>query len=126
MADKDYSGPIALALKLITKFGRDVVIEKLSAVPADAGKPWNGPAVPTVLTSVTTRAVFVGVEELSSMGVDEELLKRVTQGCLVPAGATALDDFNSMTDGSVRWGIEFLKALKPGPLTVMYAIGVKR
>ncbi len=125
----DYSKFVELARRLIDKSGRSCEFQKLSAVAADPAKPWLGAGAPTVIEPVTTMAVFLpdgaGFGKLIE---DNELFKSSEQMVLVapPVGGEDLSDYHTVLDGGVRWKINVTKALAPGPVTVLYAMGVSR
>lgn len=125
----DYARAQALALKLITKNGKQVVFQRLDATAADPAMPWKGAGTPTVAQSVTTVGVSLphaSLVDLGFLSVDDELLKRTEQVLLVPGGATDLEPFTNILDQGVRWRIEWVRTLKPATTTVLYAFGVKR
>jgi hypothetical protein len=126
----DYARAVALAQRLIDKNGRTITIDQLSSVPVDANKPWKGPAVPTVAATASLKAVFLPVSSASELGLfakDDELLKRVEQVALIAAdGVNDLTAFHRITDVGSFWKVDWTRELKPGPTTILYAIGVKR
>lgn len=130
MAAVDYDEFIALAQELIAEAGRPVTFQVLSATPADANKPWKGPAAPTVGSSKDAPAVFLppSGQDLGIMTLSAEMLARTQQVCLVAATADAFDFgvVNALLDGGVRWGVQWVSTLAPGPKAVFYALGVAR
>jgi len=126
----DYVRSLALAQRLITANGRTVAVQKLSSTPADVNKPWEGTTLPTVATTVSPKAVFVphtGAGDLGKYLVDEELLKRCDQVVLIAYdGTNDLGTFTQVQDGGSTWKIVWVRELKPGDLTILYAIGVSR
>jgi hypothetical protein len=124
-----YETNIALAQRLIEKKGRQVTFEKLSGTVADATRPWKGAGTPTTEKTVKRKAVFLiheGRRDLGYFGIDEELLKRVEQIVLVAPGTVDLTDFNSITDGSQRYVVDWQRVLRPGDPTILFVFGVKR
>lgn len=126
----DYVRFAELARRLIAGAGRTATFEHLSATPADANKPWKGPAAPTVATSKDAPAAFVPPSG-SGLGkelVSDELLARCEQVCLVAPSedAYAFETATSIQDGGVRWRVTWAYVLAPGPLPVLYALGVAR
>lgn len=123
----DHSKFVALANRLIEKHGRLVTLQKLSAGPADAAKPWLGAGVPTVAESIDLLAVFVPAagSDLGKYISDESLLKRVNQVALVQPAQEGLELFEQMLDGSL-FKIEWVQVLKPADQTVLYFMGVNR
>lgn len=125
----NYARAVAFAQKLIGKNGRLVTMQRLDATAADADKPWKGPGVPTVAQSVDTKAVFLphtGQDDLGKFLVDAELLKRAEQVVIVAAGTDDLEPFNQLSDTGVVWLIDWIRTLRPGDTSILYAIGLKR
>lgn len=122
----DYSKNAATVLRLIEKFGRTVTIDKLSTTAADPNAPQDGPADPHVpAASVTLKAAVI---EPSSLNQTDDRLKRVSAAAYVAGSATVEDlrTFTRLTDGSDRYRIDWVDALKPGDTVVLYTIGLMR
>lgn len=126
----DYARFVTLARTLVENSGRTVTLAKLSATPADNSKPWNGPGAPTATDSVSASAVSVPVrgEYLSSVVTNVDLFASSELVYLVAAPETGedLNTYNQVTDNSIVYNIDRIEALKPGPLTILYAIGASR
>lgn len=125
----NYAKALALAQRLIAANGREIKLQRLSGTPANAAKPWEGAAAPTVVEEVIVTGVFVphaGTEDLGKLLLDEELAKRCEQICLVPGGTYNLANFTVIEDEGTKWRIELMRELKPGSTTVLYVLGVKR
>lgn len=120
-----YDGAVALALRLIKKFGRPTTFNQLGA-GADPTKPWRADA-PNVVNTVTQPAVFVSMA-LKDLGFDltqEELEKRATEAILTAPGVIDLTLVHQVVDGPT-YSILWVKVLKPGPVPVLYAMGIAR
>ena len=126
----DYVRALALAQRLIGENGRLVMAQKLSATPADASKPWEGPAAPTVEEDMAVFAAFVthaGNRDLSELLVDKELLARCELLCLVPASDDYdLKDYNQVVDGLITYKISFMRIVAPGPTRLLYVFGLSQ
>lgn len=125
----DYSKFVLLAQEKIGDTGRAIKVQKLSATPADAAKPWKGPASPTVATEVDTVGTFLEIFSFLKLGlevIDENLLKRVDQVVLIPQVSTDIKEYDTIVDGSVTWKIDWVRLLKPGDTILLYWVGVKR
>lgn len=126
MALVDYVELVDLVRELISGTGREVTFGKLSSSSSDGAKPWK----PTGLTasSVTAFATFVPVgsaQDLGLMITDEELSRRATSVCLVAPHATEdLQTYNTVVDGGTKWRIVWIRALKPGDVTLLLSMGV--
>lgn len=126
----DHSKFAATATRLISKHGRFITMQTLSATAADPTKPWKGAGTPTVASQVANvPAVFVPSygSDLGRTVVSEELLKRVEQIALVAPLQEGLETMHLIidTDGQV-WKIDWAQVLKPADKTVLYVIGVTR
>lgn len=132
MSDQfDYSRALAMAQRLVARYGRLIGLQGVSAGPADANNPLAGPApAPDPLTGI--RAAFVEPSGLSSLGIDAALVglfANCTQIAIV-APVSGMPDFSDMkflidTDTKV-WKIERISTFKPGDVTLLYYIGVSR
>jgi len=130
----DYISLANKAAALVTKFGRSVTLVKFDETPADAAKPWRGNLTPRTDPDASTAvdAVFVepaSVEQLGWSVAKPEFFDRSTQILIVAPGATFssnLEGYDEVIDGSVRWKITGVEILKPGPLRMLYFIGVAR
>lgn len=120
----------ATGKRLIAKNGRKIKVQRLSATAADSNKPWQGAGEPTSAQEISTVGAFIphtGLQDLGKyLDVDEELLKRCDQVVLIPGMATDLGQFNMVLDDSVKYSIEWVRALKPGTVTTLYAMGLRR
>lgn len=121
---------VRMAQDLIKENGREVEFLRLDSGPADPDKPWIGAGTPIVAERVKTIAVCVPAISLS-FGTDfanEELLKRVSEVFIVAAddAGTNFEKFHAIDDIGTRWTIEWGQILRPGPVKVLYLIGVSR
>jgi hypothetical protein len=125
----DYAGILEDVIALIADTGRSTTFQTLSGVPVDSTKPWKGAGAPTVLSSLTTIATFVppaGVDFGKSL-ISEEMLSRVEQVCLVaPSASYAIGGSHAVLDGSVRWRVAWAQELKPGDVSMLFALGLCR
>lgn len=128
MAALDYNELVLVAQELIADTGRAITLQKLSATAADVNKPWNGPATPTVSTSVNTVGTFVPHQgsDLGKTLVSEELLARCEQVLLVAPTQSDISEMNFVVDTSIKWKIDWVQVLKPGATIVLYVFGVSR
>lgn len=119
---------VALAQRLIAAKGRSCSLVKMAAAAADPAKPWNGPGTPTEKERVDVVACFVPPSgaDLGRSFISEEQLKRCDQVALIAPGEQDYATFGVLADEAVRWKVEWVQVLKPGPLVLLYAFGVKR
>lgn len=126
----DHTEFLLLARELIDEDGRLVTFQLLDGDAADPNKPWKGAGAPTVKASVDTYAVFLpsGGDDLGKIISNNELFKSCEQVLLVapPVTGEDLGSFNVILDGGSRWAINVAQELKPGPTSLLFAIGVSR
>jgi len=130
-----YTELAADAKTLIEGTGRSVTFNRFDQSPANASKPWEGPADPigTPDATATIYGTFVPPTDgrlLGLGGVDEDLLKRSEQICIVAPGTTSppfdLLTANQVVDGTTKWKVTFTQTLKPGDVVLLYFIGVAK
>lgn len=131
MANFDYSKTLAKSLQLVEKFGRAITFVKLGEVSEDPTKPWHGASDVRTNPSetVTANGVFVHPESLKETGRRQttvDFVSKVDQIAIV-AFAGSLDQFSEIIDddGS-RWKIETIDTLRPGSVTVLHFVSVRR
>lgn len=132
----DYAPIAAVSQSLILKFAgqgpsRTVTFVELGDVPADPSKPYLGSASPRGAPKQTLAlpAVFVEPSSLQALGrgvVSDDFLKRSTQIALVYS-SVALQPFDEVIDiDTSRWKIADLSELKPGGISLLWFVGLKR
>lgn len=135
MADLDYNELAAIAEELIEDSGREITIIRFDQTPSDSNKPWNGPSNPRTSpdATATLTGCFVPLSDGSSLGLkglDEDLMKRTDEVCLVAPGVADppfdLLTANEILDGGEYRKVSFVKTLKPGNVVLLYFIGVER
>lgn len=127
----DFVELAGVAETLIAENGRDVTFKRVSRTAGDAAKPWRGPSASP--ESLTVRGCFVppsgsgfGHDEMDSIG---SLLRGGNQVILVAAkavGTAKLEEYDSILDGTDVWKIAQVAVLKPGSVTVLYAVEVMK
>jgi hypothetical protein len=127
----DYVRLQGTALRLIAKNGTTYTYERLSAGPADAAKPWDGPATASLVAeSVNLATVMVSPGAMLGMRlVSEDLLTRAEQVLLtcVPEGGSDLGDFHqAYRPNEAKYQFQWVERLRPAGPTLLYIIGVKQ
>lgn len=120
-----YDNAVALALRLIKKFGRPATFNQLGV--GDPSTPWKADA-PTVVNTVTQPAVFLPIRALDDLGLtlsQDELEKHATESVLTATGTMDLALVHQIVDDQT-YTIHWIKVLKPGDTVVMYAMGIAR
>lgn len=130
---KDYSGNIATAQRLITKFGRAITLVQFNDTETDIAKPWEGNTAPRTVPDATLAidAVFVFPTGLLNLGLGADqrsLLARSEQICILSPGATAdISIYQEIIDTDLsRWTIQTTEQLKPANDTVLAYLGLRR
>ena len=125
----EYDASIAVAIRLITKKGRAVILQKMSNASSDPAKPWRGQGLPVVESSVPNVPACFVPHQGSDMGfisVDVELLKKSEQVALIAPIAEGLEVNDRISDNGITWKVDWVQVLKPGLQTVLYVFGVSR
>lgn len=131
----DYEQLANTAKTLVDANGRAITAIRFNQTPTDSNKPWNGPTDPDGTPSATASVYgcFVPPSGGASLGidmVDADLLKRVSQICLVAPGTVSppfdLKTADEIVDSGVHWKVEFVRELKPNTVVLLYIIGVSR
>lgn len=130
----NYTQLAATAKALVDANGRDVTVIRFDQTPQDTNKPWNGPADPdaTPDATATVKGCFVSTDErvLGGLTVDEDLLKRTSEVCLIAPGTVSppydLRTANEIIDGTEHLKITFVQRLKPADVVLLYFVGVAR
>ena len=134
----NYESLIATSLRLLEKNGREAIFLKPSTTPEDPNKPWNGPADDiddddaslSDEDRLTLNAVFANPGSSGTLlgeGTKFETLNvESDQILIVSPGEVDLREYISVIDRDIRWGIVGVQVLRPGPLTVLAFVGVKR
>jgi hypothetical protein len=125
----DWTSTIAFATKMISDYGRDIKVQKLSGTAADPNRPWRGQGEPFVEKELVVKACFVPptVDEFGRKIASEQLLASVEQIALIAPTTENIEAFNSILDvDNSRHRIDWAWTLKPGSDILLYAFGVCR
>lgn len=122
-----------VALRLITKHGRTMVVVKSGTVPATPEKAWRGPANPAT-GGDAVRCTVKGVEVINEIkpwepGPTSEKLRKAEKIMLIAAtdpGAVGQDlhEFTTIEDGGTVWKIIGGEVIQPGETRILYQLGV--
>ena len=116
------------AERLIDKYGRDVILQVLSEVPAEADKPWKGNKQ-AVTTQYEDRVAVIPAytmhNNLGILGYNTDLLQRFEELIICPPTEN-YDNVKVIIDGGTKWRVEWTSILRPGNETILYLFGVKR
>lgn len=120
----------SVAERLIDENGRDVTITKRDRTDDDPAKPWRGPPSPGTDVSVTVKAVLFDFDEAD---VDGQLVRRGDKRALVAAkvveeanATSILEEFDTLTDGSIKLKVVSVTIIEPGPLRILYDVQLRR
>lgn len=118
------------ASRLIQSNGRKITFVKLNKTPADENRPWNGPSVnDDGETNLVLSGVFVPPNAVRQLGEGTEFRDLVTfseQIIITAQGENDLREFTSVIDRDDRWGIVDLQVLRPGDVSLIAFVGVRR
>lgn len=117
----EYTNAIALALKLINKKGRTIILSRVSK--ADTGTPWK-PGAPTNDNHII-KGVFLGTTSFNKEG---ELVSTDNEHILIAASGLAIRPTiaDLIVDSAETLKILSVGDLKPGDEDVLYTLEVIR
>lgn len=122
----NYTSLAATAKRLIESNGRDVTLVRLSETPVIPSQPWRGTT--TASTTVTAKAVIVAFLEEE---VDGELIRRgdlravIAENSIVPS--QPIEDFTLLRDDeNQEWKILDVQKVRPGPVTIVYKLQIRK
>lgn len=136
----DYVKLLATANRLVSKNGREIVLYRSNRLSADSAKPWRGPPPvdvnePTTADfTLTLRGVFVppntvrefGITSLGEGSLMEDMIKVSQQIVIVAGKEVDFREFDKLTDRGETWGIQAMQVLRPGDVTLLAFMGVRR
>ncbi len=115
------------AERLIRENGRDVAFfDKASAPPRDVDRPWRGTAPSATDPTVTAPAVIIPYMEEE---IDGTSIKRGDKRMYVAENAATpnqLENFDYVVDDGIRYSIQTVSTIDPGPTRVLYDIQVRQ
>ena len=118
----DFASLAALAVRLISKNGRDVTLVQSSQTPDNPAQPWRGTDGND--TETVVRAAITNYDEEQ---VDGDLIRRGDRQAWVAADSgVAIEDYDYLVDGTVRWKIIDVNVIKPATVTVAYGLQLRR
>ena len=129
-----YASKAATAKRLINKRGRSIELIRLDESAANTSRPWKGPPSTPSETTPQLRGVFVPPNTVRQFGLSalglgtqlEDMISMSDQVIIVAQGEVDLRIFTEVLDDGVRWGIFASQILKPGDVTLLGFLGVRR
>jgi len=130
----DYGVLVTTVNALIKDLGRPVTVTRLDATPDDVGDPGGGKAAPrdTPAEEALVDAIFVHPDSAAELGMtkmSDDLMKKTKDIAIVapgPTGTFSLDDADELLDEGVTKKVSFVRKLRPGSVTLLYFIGLRR
>lgn len=123
-----YDSKIALAKRLITKFGQPVELTRITLGEDAPDKPWR--PSPNTEESQTVSAVFLNYDIRQ---IDGDLIREGDQMVLMSSVDTSVppsvgDYIKRPVEGlpPENWTIQFVRPLAPNGEFIMYELGVRR
>lgn len=134
MTRKDYGPNIATALRLITKFGQDVVYYEYEQTPDDATKPWDGPSDPIPSSGVTLQTAFVPPAKVRAFGITTLATDADIQGFvnfyekigIVAPEGNDMTRFSGALINGEQYGMDRLAELNPAGTPIVSFAGFRR
>lgn len=123
----DHQKYVDLALRLITKHGRLVSLGVVSGTPVDVNKPWRGTdQAPVIMGPVMAAIVPFRGFEFGSLFEQQDMFKECDEICIIAGGQEEFENAHNVYDESKTYAVQWVQRLRPGPLTILYAIGINR
>jgi hypothetical protein len=124
----DYSRIVQVAKRLLKSAGRPIKLRIANESSFNASRPWEGPS------SGDDRYIFldgVFVEPDSAIrlgtGIEfDDLVSKSEQIIIVSPGETEFQQSIEVLDDGIVWGITNIQILRPGLVTLLAFIGIKR
>lgn len=120
----DYAKTAATALRLLTKFGQDVVLTREATGAYDPALS----AAPATVTTETRKAAMFDYDRIN-FGETLQDGTRIQAGdrrCLMGADGSAPTTFDSVTAGGVKYPIKVVKTLSPAGTPVLYDMLIRK
>ena len=129
-----YASKAATAKRLINKRGRSIELIRLDESAANTSRPWKGPPSTPSETTLPLKGVFVPPNTVRQFGLSalglgtqlEDMISMSDQVIIVAQGEVDLRIFTEVLDDGMRWGIFASQILKPGDVTLLGFLGVRR
>ena len=129
-----YASKVATAKRLINKRGRSIELIRLDESAANTSRPWKGPPSTPSETTLPLKGVFVPPNTVRQFGLSalglgtqlEDMISMSDQVIIVAQGEVDLRIFTEVLDDGMRWGIFASQILKPGDVTLLGFLGVRR
>lgn len=129
----NYAKIKAKAKALIEANGRDCTFTRKGRDPADSARPWKGPTTDTGATNPPlTYANIKAVVEMIEIGdTPQDAIRTPLRATLIvcddsfPAGHVALENLDSVNDGSITWRILYARPIAPGDTDIIYEMGLE-
>lgn len=127
----DLTKLVATAQRLIKANGRSVTFIRHDQTLGDVAKPWQGPTDARAKPNDTSvqNAVFLEPSSAPKLGISTEqsdLVMNSEQIMMVSPGTVDLTAFQEVLDGTTYWKITTIEVLRPGAVTLLAYVGVKR
>ena len=129
-----YASKAATAKRLINKRGRSIELIRLDESAANTSRPWKGPPSTPTEGTLPLKGVFVPPNTVRQFGLSalglgtqlEDMISMSDQVIIVAQGEVDLRIFTEVLDDGMRWGIFASQILKPGDVTLLGFLGVRR
>lgn len=121
-----YESLQASVRRLITRFGRSITLQQHSTTAGT--DPWKGDqALADSSTVDAVEADLLGDEAVQKW-LEQEDFRLATNILLVaePTDGFVVRETTQVVDGSITYGVQAVKALKPGGTDLLYAIGLSQ
>ena len=135
----NYEKLLATVNRLIAKNGRDVILYAQGRTPpVDVNKPWKGVQEDvdpdTASIKLTTKGVFVPPNTVRQFGITslgdgtefKDMLSKSEEIIIIPGAEVNFRQFNFVRERGSDYGILASQVLRPGTLTLLAFVGIRR
>lgn len=130
----DYVKLAATAERLVRQSGRPITFVKPSPTLLDATKPWKGADPAEDEVTVELNGVFVTPNQVRIFGLSalgdgvgfQDMVAFSEQLIITFPGENNLREYQTIRDGAVNWNVTAYQFLKPGDVSLLAFIGVRR
>jgi len=123
----DYNAIAISAREKIRAYGREVTLIQIPSAAADPDRPWSAPDNTAEPITEVVSVVAVPPGGTSSFGLEvnkDDFLSKAKAVYITHPTQSDPINYHLLRDGTKEYKIEFVERLQPGPVELLYFIGV--
>ena len=113
----------AWIIDLIAEYGRSVSLSSLYGTE-DATKPWRGNDADQITVPAANAVAVLSTAKRNASNKD--LVRDGDMWAYIANTGVAVDSYEALTDGSVKWKIVKTHIIKPGDEILLYKLHLRR